>query len=113
MGLRKKDGQLIVDIMDTPPENSCRPSVDVLFRSVCNIYGGNVLAVIMTGMGNDGQKGLEVLKKYGAHCLTQSKDSCVVYGMPRAIDEAGLSDERIPLAQLAARINTLILGGTP
>ena len=112
MGLRKKDGQLVIDILDTPPENSCRPSVNVLFRHVCNLYGGNVLAVIMTGMGNDGQEGAEVLKKYGAYCLTQSKESCVVYGMPRAVDEAGLSDERVPLAMLAERINSLVLGGS-
>jgi two-component system, chemotaxis family, protein-glutamate methylesterase/glutaminase len=112
MGVSRKDGHSTIHIMDTPPENSCRPSVDTLFRSVCQAYGGNVLAVIMTGMGNDGQKGVELLKKQGAYCLTQSKDSCVVYGMPRAVDEAGLSDERIPLAQLADRINTLICGGT-
>jgi two-component system, chemotaxis family, protein-glutamate methylesterase/glutaminase len=111
MAVVLQQNQPIVNIMDTPPENSCRPAVDVLFRSAGQVYGGNVLSVILTGMGSDGQKGTAVLKQYGAYCLTQSKESCVVYGMPRAVDEAGLSDERVPLPEMASRINQLICGG--
>jgi two-component system, chemotaxis family, protein-glutamate methylesterase/glutaminase len=91
-----------------PPENSCRPSVDVLFRSVVANYGGNILAVIMTGMGADGCEGVRAMKRRGCYCMTQSEASCVVYGMPQAVDEAGLSDERVPLAELANRITTLV-----
>jgi two-component system, chemotaxis family, protein-glutamate methylesterase/glutaminase len=70
-----------------------------------------VLSIILTGMGNDGQKGVAVLKNKGAYCLTQSRETCVVYGMPRAVDEAGLSDESVPLQELGMRINQLVGGG--
>jgi two-component system chemotaxis response regulator CheB len=102
---------LIVGINENPPENSCRPSVDVLFRSMAAQYDGGILSVIMTGMGNDGCEGVRALKRRGCHCLSQSADSCVVYGMPLAVDEAGLSDERVPLAALAYRVNQLASRG--
>jgi len=98
----------IVGLNENPPENSCRPSVDVLFRSLAAQYEGNMLAVIMTGMGSDGCEGVRVMKRRGCYCLTQSEASCVVYGMPLAVDEAGLSDERVALAQMATRITTLV-----
>lgn len=94
----------IVGLNDNPPENSCRPSVDVLFRSIAAHYEGNMLAVVMTGMGNDGCEGVRAMKRRGCHCITQTESSCVVYGMPLAVDEAGLSDEHINLDQLAERI---------
>ena len=97
---------------DGPPENSVRPSADVLFRSVAEAFDGHVLAVIMTGMGNDGMKGVQALKSGGCYCITQTADSCVVYGMPRAVDEAGLSDERVDLGALAERIQALINGSS-
>ena len=103
--------KLIIGLNENPPENSCRPSVDVLFRSMAANYDGNILAVIMTGMGADGCEGVRALKRRGCHCLTQSEDTCVVYGMPMAVDEAGLSDERIPLPRLAPRIAQLIGSG--
>ena len=93
---------------DGPPENSVRPSADVLFRSVAEAFDGHVLAVIMTGMGNDGMKGVQALKSGGCYCITQTAGSCVVYGMPRAVDEAGLSDESADLDALAGRIEALI-----
>ena len=97
-----------VGLNDNPPENSCRPSVDVLFRSVAAYYGGHVLVVVMTGMGNDGCEGVRVMKRRGCICLSQSEETCVVYGMPQAVDEAGLSDERVPLPNLADRIARLV-----
>ncbi len=97
-----------VGLNENPPENSCRPSVDVLFRSIAANYGGNTLAVIMTGMGSDGREGVKALKRRGCYCLSQSEETCVVYGMPLAVDEAGLSDERIPLDKLASRITDLV-----
>lgn len=97
-----------VGLNENPPENNCRPSVDVLFRSLAAHYGKHVLAVIMTGMGDDGCKGVKALKRQGGYCITQDEASCVVYGMPRAIEEAGLSDEQVPLEQLAGRITQLV-----
>jgi two-component system chemotaxis response regulator CheB len=98
----------IIGLNENPPENSCRPSVDVLFRSMAAQFEGNMLAVIMTGMGSDGCEGVKAMKRKGCHCLTQTEDTCVVYGMPMAVDEAGLSDERVPLPRLAARIAHLV-----
>ncbi len=95
---------------DGPPENSVRPSADVLFRSVAQSFEGHTLAVILTGMGNDGMKGIQALKARGCYCITQSAETCVVYGMPRAVDEAGLSDERADLDTMAERIEKLIRG---
>jgi two-component system chemotaxis response regulator CheB len=105
MVLRNVNGVMVTGINDEPPENSCRPSIDVLFRSVAAHYGDNgVLAVILTGMGNDGLNGVRTLKRKKCLCLTQSESSCVVYGMPRAIDEAGLSDKSLSLEMIADEI---------
>ncbi len=94
-----------VELSDAPPENSCRPAVDVLFRSVAeNMRQSRVLALIMTGMGADGLNGVQALKRNTCYCLTQAEASCVVYGMPQAIDAAGLSDESIELADLPQRL---------
>ncbi len=97
-----------ISLTDDPPENSCRPSADVLFRSVAEQYGPHVLAVVMTGMGSDGAKGVIAIKEKGGYCITQSKNSCVVYGMPRAVDELNLSNEQVDLDMLAERINHLV-----
>jgi len=93
-----------------PPENSVRPSADVLFRSLTEAYEGNILPVIMTGMGNDGMKGILAMKRKGCYCLSQTADTCTVYGMPRSVDEAALSDEKVPLERLADRIISIIQG---
>ncbi len=93
---------------DGPPENSVRPSADVLFRSVAETFNGNTLAVIMTGMGSDGVKGVHALKERGCYCITQSAESCVVYGMPRAVVEAGLSDESVGLSAISKRVVELV-----
>ncbi len=108
MVLRNSASGVVAGINDGPKENSCRPAVDVLFRSVAACYGSTgVLAVIMTGMGSDGLKGIQALKRKGCYCLTQSERSCVVYGMPQAVDAAGLSDESIELEALAGRLTDL------
>jgi len=84
------------------PVNGCRPSIDVLFESVAKTFEGNVLAVILTGMGSDGTDGVTALKEAtGCFCITQSAESCAVYGMPQSVDEAGLSDLSVPLDKLA------------
>lgn len=85
------------------PETSCRPSVDVLFRSVAETYGDTALAAVLTGMGDDGREGSRALKARGATVLTQDEASCVVFGMPRQVIEAGCSDGTFPLDELAAQ----------
>lgn len=93
-----------IGLNENPPENNCRPAADVLFRSVAAHIGGNVLSVIMTGMGADGCKGVRSIRQQGGVCLAQDEASCVVYGMPRSVAEAGLVDEVVPLNQLHERI---------
>jgi two-component system chemotaxis response regulator CheB len=105
MTVRNNEGTTAIGLNDGPPENSCRPSVDVLFRSVGATYRGKgVLACILTGMGADGASGVRTLKRDGCLCITQKAESCVVYGMPRAVDEAGLSDLSLPLEKIAPEI---------
>jgi two-component system, chemotaxis family, protein-glutamate methylesterase/glutaminase len=109
---REKNGsRFVIGLNENPPENSCRPAVDVLFRSVATMYGKGTLAVIMTGMGQDGLNGVKTLKQRGCYCLTQDEASCTIYGMPMVVDKAGLSDESIPLASLAARITAVVKQG--
>jgi two-component system chemotaxis response regulator CheB len=94
----------LIRITNDPPENSCRPSADYLFRSVADYYVGRTTAVIMTGMGSDGTKGLHILKQKGALIIGQNEESCVVYGMPKAPAELGLTDVVTPLDKIAAEI---------
>jgi two-component system chemotaxis response regulator CheB len=81
-----------------------RPSVDVLFQSAAEVYGNRVLGVVMTGMGSDGRQGAAWIKAQGGQVLTEAESSCVIYGMPRAVVEAGLSDAAVPLQSLAQTI---------
>ncbi len=107
-------GSLKAAINSDPPENSCRPAVDVLFRSIADSCGDKgVLAIILTGMGNDGMRGVNALKKKKCYCLSQSEESCVVYGMPKAVDDARLTDESISINNMANRICELLKRGTP
>ncbi len=91
--------------------HGCRPAADVLFRSVATAFEGRVLSVVMTGMGRDGCDGVASLKEGGGYCLVQDQPTSVVYGMPRAVQEAGLADETLPLNRLAERIAELVGGG--
>jgi two-component system chemotaxis response regulator CheB len=86
------------------PQNSCRPSVDALFSSIGEAYGGAVVAVILTGMGQDGLRGAEILKTQGASILAQDEASSVVWGMPGAVVNAGLADCVLPLDQVVPEI---------
>ncbi len=91
-------------------ENSCRPAVDVLFRSVAEVYGASALAVVLTGMGKDGTAGCRILSNLGAGILVQDEASSVVWGMPRAVQEAGLAEAVLNLKDLASAIMTRIRG---
>jgi len=94
----------MIRITDDPPENSCKPSVDYLFRSVSREYGSKVTGVILTGMGNDGKIGMSVMKSAGALIIAQNAETCVVYGMPKAVIDAGLADHILPLEKINEEI---------
>jgi len=85
-------------------ENFCRPSVDVLFRSVASVYGERTLGVVLTGMGQDGLKGCELLRNAGARIFVQDEESSVVWGMPGFVARAGLADKILPIGQIASEI---------
>lgn len=87
-----------------PAENSCRPAVDPLFRSVVDVYGPNVLGVVMTGMGHDGLQGCELIHNAGGQVIIQDEASSVVWGMPGAVAHAGLADKILPLSRISAEI---------
>jgi two-component system chemotaxis response regulator CheB len=93
-----------------PPENSCRPAVDVLFRSVVESYRGNVLAIVMTGMGQDGLRGCEHVREAGGQIVVQDEPTSVVWGMPGAVATAGLADDIVPLEQIAVEISRRVSG---
>lgn len=94
----------VVHVTDGPPENSCRPSVDVLFRTAAVSLGGAVLAVVLTGMGEDGARGARAVREAGGEVIVQDEASSVVWGMPGAVSRAGLADGTLPLDSMAAAI---------
>ena len=93
-----------IKITDDPPENSCKPSVDYLFRSIAEHYVGRSTGVIMTGMGSDGSKGLVQMKNNGAVVIAQNEETCTVYGMPKEPTESGIVDVVAPLEKIAEEI---------
>lgn len=93
-----------VSLDQSEQQNFCWPAVDVLFRSAAAIYGSAVIAVVLTGMGQDGLRGVEVLKAHGASVLTQDEESSVVWGMPGAVANAGLADLVLPLDEVIPQI---------
>ena len=98
---RDGSGQVTTYLDVRPLDTPYRPSVDSLFRSAADVYGSRVLGIVMTGMGSDGREGSAWIKAKGGTVLTEAEASCVVYGMPRSIVEAGLSDGEIGLEQMA------------
>lgn len=111
MRVAAANGCLAIQLTDDPPENNCRPAVDYLFRSVASNFPGKAMAVILTGMGSDGTLGLRLLKRHGAFVIAQNEASCVVYGMPKAAVEAGVTDVVLPLDAIAAKIVSTVKGG--
>jgi two-component system chemotaxis response regulator CheB len=104
MALRRLGTQLKVVLNQEQPENSCRPAVDVLFRSAAELFGANVLSVVMTGMGHDGQRGCEAIRQAGGRVLVQDEATSVVWGMPGAVANAGLAHKILPLSKIADEI---------
>jgi two-component system chemotaxis response regulator CheB len=101
---RNPSGQIVVHLSLDPKSKPHRPSVDVLFQSAAETYRNRVLGVVMTGMGDDGKQGAAWIKAQGGTILTEAESSCVIYGMPRSVVEAGLSDGTASLKSMAAEI---------
>ncbi|MDM8541186.1 chemotaxis response regulator protein-glutamate methylesterase [Desulfococcaceae bacterium HSG9] len=108
MTLGKNGAMVVVRTNRDPPVNNCRPAVDLLFESVARIYGSYALGVILTGMGYDGLKGCEYIKKYGGQVLVQDKASSSVWGMPKAVADAGLADKILPLKKIGNEILEIV-----
>jgi two-component system chemotaxis response regulator CheB len=97
-----------IKITDDAPENFCKPSVDYFFNSVAEIYETRSLGVILSGMGSDGREGLKKMKQHGVTVLGQDEESCVVYGMPRVAQEAGLVDKQVSIERMASAIEGIL-----
>lgn len=97
MQLQRRGGHYYAVILDGPPVNRHKPSVDVLFRSVAEVSSGDVLAIMLTGMGDDGARGMKLLHDGGARTIAQDEASCVVFGMPKEAIKLGAVDEIMPL----------------
>ena len=110
MKVARNGNGLKVFLDQSPLQNSCRPAVDALFTSIAEVLGGAVLAVVLTGMGQDGLRGAEILKAQGASVLAQDEASSVVWGMPGAVVDAGLADSVLPLEEVAPEILRLVGG---
>jgi two-component system chemotaxis response regulator CheB len=98
-------------VHDGPLENSCRPAVDVLFRSVAANYGRTALGVIMTGMGQDGLRGCQLLREQGARIIAQDEASSIVWGMPGVVAQAGYAEKVLPLNLIAREITRQVRNG--
>ncbi|MCA2213685.1 protein-glutamate methylesterase/protein-glutamine glutaminase [Jidongwangia harbinensis] len=106
--LTRRGTATVTQLSSAPPENSCRPAVDVMFRSVAQLYGGSAFAAVLTGMGHDGRGGAKVLRDAGAEVLAQDEASSVVWGMPGAVVGAGLADQVLPLDRIASALATRV-----
>lgn len=106
--VERDDNTIKLVTNQAPPENYCRPSVDVLFRSVAKVYGTKSLGVVLTGMGKDGLQGAEHIRAWGGHIFAQDQASSVVWGMPGFIANAGLAESILPINQMAGAILRLV-----
>ncbi len=107
----EKDGDAVrIRINDDPPENFCRPSADPLLRTAAGIFGAKILVTVLTGMGSDGKAGARRIVEAGGTVIAQNEETCVVWGMPRAVAVAGLCSHVLPLQEIAGRLNRLAGG---
>ncbi|MBI3646374.1 MAG: chemotaxis response regulator protein-glutamate methylesterase [Acidobacteriales bacterium] len=104
MTVARKGTEVVLNLDQEPPENSCRPAVDVLFRSVAQAYGANALAVVLTGMGADGTRGAGVIREAGGEVVVQDEATSVVWGMPGNVVAAGQADRICPLGEIGAEV---------
>ena len=105
---RDSDGKVVTHLDARPFNTLHRPAVDVLFQSAAEVYGNRVLGVVMTGMGSDGKQGAAWIKSQGGLVFTEAESSCVVYGMPGSVVEAGLSDKSVALEDMARAIREVV-----
>jgi two-component system chemotaxis response regulator CheB len=110
--LRPSAGGARTVLTQGPPVNFCRPAVDVLFRSAVRVYGGDLLAVVLTGMGVDGRAGCEDVLAAGGQVIAQDEASSVVWGMPGAVASAGLAHRVLPLGEIATAVVGLVQAGS-
>lgn len=100
MRVARRNGQVVTQLTDDPPEHGCRPAVDYLFRSAVETWQGRVVGVILTGMGRDGTEGCRALRERGGCVIAQHPSGCVVFGMPKSVIEQGLSHRIVPLTKI-------------
>jgi two-component system chemotaxis response regulator CheB len=111
MIVQREEGSVRIQTNQEPAENSCRPAVDVLFRSVAETYGAGALGVVMTGMGQDGLRGSERIREAGGQVFVQDEETSVVWGMPGFVANAGLADKILPLQQLGSEVVRRVRAG--
>jgi two-component system chemotaxis response regulator CheB len=106
--LQRRGAEVVARLDQGTPENFCRPSVDVLFRSAAQVYGDACLAVVLTGMGSDGARGAAEIVAAGGRVVAQDQETSVVWGMPGAVAQAGLVSQLLPLADVAPALTRLL-----
>ncbi|GIX41167.1 MAG: chemotaxis response regulator protein-glutamate methylesterase [Leptospiraceae bacterium] len=104
MKIIQKNKKKYIKLTDDPPRNNCKPSVDYLFESLIDVYGKNILAIIMTGMGNDGYKGIKKVYEMGGYTIAQSPETCTVFGMPKKPIEENLVHEILTPDEIVNRL---------
>jgi two-component system chemotaxis response regulator CheB len=102
--LQQRAGQVLLRVQDGDPALHYKPCADVTFKSVAEVYGNRVQALVLTGMGADGREGARALKQAGASVWAQEESTCVIYGMPQAVVEAGIADQVIGLPEIGAAL---------
>jgi len=110
MVVRRAGPTVLIDADDGPPEHSVKPSVDVLLRSAVEVWGGNILSVILTGMGEDGLSGCKEVVSAGGMVIAQDSATSLVWGMPGAVAKAGLATEVVPLSEVPGLVTRMVHG---
>ncbi len=110
MTFERSGAQVRVRIGDEPRESLYHPSADVMIRSAVDVYNAPLVGLIMTGMGKDGLLGLKALKQRGGYVIAQDEETCVVYGMPKAAVDEGVSDAVVPLGDIPATVSSIFPG---
>jgi two-component system, chemotaxis family, protein-glutamate methylesterase/glutaminase len=111
LAVRRAHGEVLLSEDEGAPENSCKPAVDVLFRSAAAVWGGGVMAVVLTGMGQDGMLGAQAVSAAGGFVVAQDEASSVVWGMPGAVVKAGLARQIVSLTDVAPAIDSHVRAG--
>jgi two-component system chemotaxis response regulator CheB len=109
--VRESDGAVIIALGDDPTINFCKPAVDPLLSSAATVWSAGALALVLTGMGSDGTHGAAAIAVAGGSVIAQDEATSVVWGMPRAVAQAGLCSAVLPLGEIAAKVNRLFAGG--